>query len=140
MLGQSHSLGASGLFFGQLLGERFPFDERGVGPEMFEVVECAALGREDVQHDVAVVLENPSLGSAAFDTDAGTAAALLHHELDVFGDGAHLASAGCGGHDKEVGDRRNRRQIEYDGLFALEVFAGLRGEAGQLAAGLLALG
>ena len=107
---------------------------------MFEVVECAALGRENVQDDVAVVLENPSFGSAAFDTDAGTAAAFLHQELDVFGDGAHLASAGRGGHDKEIGDRRDRRQIEYDGLFALEVFAGLRGEAGQFAAGLLALG
>ena len=131
---------ASGLFLGQLLGERLPIDERCIGPEMFQVVECAAFGREDVQHDVAVVLENPSFGSAAFDTDTRTAAAFLHHELDVFGDGAHLATAGRGGHDKEIGDWRDRREIEHDSLFAFEVFAGLCGETGQLAAGLLALG
>ena len=138
--GRSHSLGASGLLIGQLLSERLPLDERGVGPEVFEVVEGAALGGEDVQHGVAVVLENPSFGSAAFDTDARTAAVLLHQQLDLFRDGSHLACAGRGGHDKEIGDRRDWDQIEHDGLFALEVFAGLSGEAGQFAAGLLAFG
>lgn len=107
---------------------------------MFEVVEFTTFAREDVQDDVAVILQNPSFRLAAFDTDARTAPSLLHQLLDFFGDGSHLTAAGGGGDDEEVHDRRDRSHVEDEGVLALEVGAGLRGQASKLAAGLLTFG
>lgn len=91
---------------GLLFGDEFPIDLGGVGPEVFEVVEVSAFGREDVQDDVAVVLQNPGPGLAAFNADARAVTARFHQLLDFFGDGSHLASAGGGRDDKKIHDRR----------------------------------
>lgn len=111
-----------------------------MGPEVFEVVKFAALGRENVQDDVAVVLQNPSFGIATFDADPWTTASFLHQLLDLLGDGTHLASAGRSRDHKEIHDGRDLSHIEDEGVFALEIGAGLRGQAGEFAAGLLTLG
>lgn len=107
---------------------------------MFEVVEIAAFGREDVQDDVAVVLQNPRFGITAFDADTRAAAAFLHQLLNLFGDGTHLAPTGCSRDDEEIDDWRDLSQVEDQGVFALEVCTGLRGQTGKFATGLLTIG
>lgn len=126
--------------FGQLLGERLPIDLWGVGPEVFEVVEFAAFGGEDVQDDVAVVLQNPRFRITAFDTDTRAAAAFLHQLLDLFGDGTHLTSAGRGRDDEKIHDWSDLSHIEDEGVFALEICAGLRGQTSKFTTGLLTFG
>lgn len=125
---------------GQLLGEWLPIDLWCVAPEMFEVVEFASFRREDVQDDVTVVLQNPCFRITTFDTDSRAAAPFLHQLLDLFGDGPHLASTGRRRDHKKIHDRRDLSHVEDKGVFALEVCAGLRGQAGQFATGLLTFG
>ena len=46
-----------------------PVDARSIGPKLFQIVECSAFGRKNVQHNIAVVSQDPvTLSSIAFDT------------------------------------------------------------------------
>ncbi len=107
---------------------------------MFEVVELSAFTGKDVQNDVAVVLQNPRFRLAAFDADARAAASFLHQLFDFLGNRSHLAAAVGGRDDEEIHDRRDGSHVENERVLALEVRAGLRGQAGEFTTGLLALG
>ena len=93
-----------------------------------------------MQDNVAVVLQNPGFGFAAFDTNPRTAAPFLHQLFDFFGDGSHLSTARGRRDDEEIRDGRDRSQIENEGVFALQFCAGLCGQTGEFAAGLLTFG
>lgn len=126
--------------FSELLRDGLPVRHRSVTPEVFEVVEFAAFAGEDMQDDVAIVLQNPSFRLATFDTDARAAASFFHQLLDFLGDGSHLTATRGGGDDEEVYNRRDRSHVENKCVLALEVGAGLRRQAGEFTAGLLTFG
>ncbi len=74
-----------------------------------------------MQDDVTVVLQNPSLGFATFDTDSRAAVVCFHQLFDFFGDGSHLPAAGRRRHDEKINDRSDWRHVEHDGVLAFEI-------------------
>src|SRR5690349_3563092 len=90
---------------------------RRVAPEALERVELARLLLEDVEHDVAVIHQDPVRALHALDRLRG--AELLG---DGVGDGAGLPVRSGGGQDEVVGHRRQIDQVEDEdgGSLAVE--------------------
>ena len=110
-----------------------PVHTRGIGPEVFEIVELARLGTEDMQDDVAEVMQNPTRILLALDTK-GARPGRAHHTIDLFRNGAHLPTAGAGGDHEIIDDGGDFSQVEDESLFPAGVFSGLGTQTGGLKA------
>jgi hypothetical protein len=84
---------------------------------MLQVVDFTGFGRKNVEHDVPVVLQEPSTALVAFDPQPrGTF--LAEHPIDFIGDGAHLPGTVPGGHDEIIENRRDGGEIQYNRVLA----------------------
>jgi hypothetical protein len=94
-------------------------------PELFQLIEFALAGREDVHHGSDVIQQHP----AGFGcTVAAARLDIASHErvfFDTVGDGLQLPFAGAGAYDEVVYVGRQLAQIEQDNLFALFVLNGV---------------
>ena len=90
-------------FFGRGLLALLVFLAGKVRPEVLQAVEFAVFLEEDVDDDVAVVLDDPEIVALALGTPE-LVALLLHLFGDVVGDGAHLGGVGAVAHHEEVRD------------------------------------
>ena len=80
---------------GLQLGVEFGRGERAGGlAQAFNVIEGAALGEKDVDHEVHIVEENPFAVTAALDGVGKDAEILLEAMLDLIGDSDGLAVIG----------------------------------------------
>ena len=94
-------------------------------PHLFEIVELADVGAEDVDDRVAGVDQHPVVDRLAFDprrADAGLAAGLD----DPFGDGADMRAGTAGGDDHHVGEGGAAGQVDADDVLGFRVL-----QAGQ---------
>src|SRR5262245_9602518 len=71
---------------------RLPFDAGGVGPEVLQIVEFAGLRAENVQNDVAEVVQDPTRILLPLDSPRARARR-AHHAIDLFRHGVHLPAA-----------------------------------------------
>ena len=120
----------SGLGFGRLAEDGLPVDDLGIGPQAFEIVRGPRLGREDVQHDVAVVLQNPVADAVALETET-LRSEFVHHAVDLLGDGVHLSPAVAAADHEEVDDGRDAGEIEHADVLAAVVVGDLCAPAGK---------
>ena len=105
---------------------------RRVGPEPFQVVEAARLGRHDVDHHVAEVEEHPAAAAAPLGAEPLRAHA-GEPVVDLVGHGRGLPVAVGGEDDEVVGDAGEAAHVEDHRVLRLLVGAGgHRGEGAEL--------
>src|SRR4051812_18814931 len=85
-------------------GRRRPLERRHVAPEPLELVVVALLFEEHVDHEVAVVHEDPTLGVEALDAQRTVPARGRDLLLDLFDDGLDLAGVGPAGDHEPARD------------------------------------
>ena len=78
-----------------------------IAPQIFQIVKSAGIIGEEVCYDVDEIGEDP-LVAAGVGFGAGGKISFVAEFQHVIADAAHLASAGAGGDDEEIRDRRNR--------------------------------
>ena len=82
-----------------------PLDSRRIGPKLFQVVKQSAVRCKNVQHNVAVVRQNPvALCPIAFDADSAVTVFVLELTVHLVGDRMHLPLTGAGGDHEEIDD------------------------------------
>ncbi len=98
---------------GPTASDPLPVDAPGVGPEVLDGEILPGRGIEDVDHHVAVVLDDPLTGCVAFDRKALVALS-VHGRVDLFGDGVDLPAAVAGGQDEEIVKGSEAAHVEDD--------------------------
>jgi len=109
-----------------------PVDGLGASPELFEGVVVAGFIVEEMDHDVAVVLQDPSAGGVAFDADALFAELIGERAIDFFGYGVQLAAAGARGDEEEIEDGGELAKIEQDDVLPAVIVSNPGGGQGHL--------
>ena len=89
-------------------------------PHLFQLIEGAHLGPEDVDDHVACVDQHPVAMRHAFDADLADAG-LVQVFDHAIGDRAHLPAGSSGGYDDEVGERTLAAEIDGDGILGLHI-------------------
>ena len=112
-------------------GLRSPVELRGVAPDLLEGVIGPALRREDVDHEVAVVDQDPAAFLRALQPEL-VLAQLLHLGVDLAGDGVALPPGGGGGDHEEVEQRGRLAQVEEQDVLGPVVVGDPGGEPGVL--------
>src|SRR4051812_5933423 len=95
----------------------FGGDVRRIAPQPLQPVKAAAILREDVEDEVAVVEQDPAAGGGPFDEPRLDAVFLAKLVDDAVRDRDGLAFRGGGAHQEVVGDRgeaRDREDIEIE--------------------------
>ena len=108
---------------------------RSVTPQAVQTVERPLVLKEDVDHEIDVVEQNPVAGALALDVAGGHAQLLGEPVLDLLGDGNHLAVGGAVTDDEVIGEIAPAVKIENDdflGLLVAEGVDGVRQFRGQL--------
>ncbi len=100
----------------------FPIDAFRIGPQAFEIVQLARIGQEDVDDDIAPVLQDPRTLFVPFGRRRFISAG-LHQDANFVSQRVHLANIGAGCNDEKVHNRRDRRQIKYDDVLTAILFA-----------------
>ena len=111
---------------------RLPVDALGAGPKLFQRVVLTSFVVEQVNHKVAVVLENPSAGGVAFHADDFLVELILEGVFDFVGDGVQLPAAGAGNQQEEIENRGHFAEIEQGDFLAAIVVGDLRGSQRNL--------
>src|SRR4029079_6169816 len=90
-------------------------------PHLFQIVEGANLGPEDMHDNVSGIDEDPVSLPHSLDADAGTAASLdvLH---EVVGPGAHVTLRSAARHDHVIAYGGFAGEIDDDAVLGLHVF------------------
>ena len=105
------------------------FDRRRVAPQLFEAVIGARVRREDVQHDVEVVGDDPGRLSLAVDRRRQQALLSLQPTVHLVVDRGRLPRVLARAHDEVVGVGACRPHVENDDVLRQLVL----GEAGDAA-------
>jgi hypothetical protein len=115
-------------------GSRFGFAgfyQRGVAPEIFEVVEFAHVAAHDVDDHVEIIQDHPG----GVDGAVGSARALvvLFFEilLDFIDNGAEVRLAGAGADNEVISDAGDLAEVEDDNVFCLFVVRQFAAEQSQ---------
>ena len=118
----------------------FPRQRHPLGrvPEIFERVELPRLFVEQVDHDRAVVEQNPAAFAVAFDAQPVVAQLVFERVVDFVADGVELPAAVAGGEHEVVELGRQRPHVEHGDVLAAVVGGGPRGGQGELQAALAA--
>ena len=113
--------------------ERLPVHLYDVSPEAFEVVQLPGVFCEDMQNNIPIVSQNPI---AVFALDVATACALAFHQYANFlCNRIALPLIGGGRNNEIVKQRRDFSDIEYNDIFAFEVFTSFCTQAGTFQTG-----
>ena len=108
---------------GPLGGRSGHFDERHIAPQVLEAVVRARLRREDVQHRVEVVGDDPGALALAVDRAREQALVVLQPVAHLVVDRRRLARVAAAAHDEEVGVDGHRPHVEDDDVLG-ELLAG----------------
>src|SRR3954471_16388246 len=68
-----------------------PVDSRGVSPQFLQRVKLTCGGIENMNDEIAIVLDDPSAGFVPFNADSAITK-LRELGIDIFGDGMHLSA------------------------------------------------
>ena len=107
----------------------------GTAPEVFERVVGPRLGLEQMDHDVAVVEQNPAAFFVSFDSQPAVAHPIFQGVVDFLAHGVELAATGAGGEHEVVEHRGQLAHVEHDDVGAAIVFGGLGGQQCPLKTG-----
>jgi hypothetical protein len=110
----------------------------GGGPEVFEGVEVARFGVEQMDHHGTVVEQDPTTLAVALNAEALIAEIGLQRAVDFLADRMELSPAVAGDEDEVVELRRDATHVEKDDVRAAVVVGGARGGESELQAALAA--
>lgn len=86
---------------------------------------------KDVDHHVGVIRDNPLAGGEAIDGHGGDAVIFLQPFLKLAGDCLEMRLGGAGADDEEIGEGRNRAEVDGDDVFSFLVGGNRGAEAGE---------
>jgi len=92
----------------------WPINAFGASPELLQRVIAAGLVVEEVNHQIAVILQDPGAGSVAFDADPLFAELLGERVVDFFGDSVELPATGPSGDQEEIEDGGQLAKVQKD--------------------------
>ena len=107
-------------------------------PEVFERVELARFGVEQVDHDRAVVEQDPAALVVAFDAHPLVAQLAFEHVVDFVADGVQLPAAVAGDEHEVVELGRQLLHVEHDDILAAVVVGRARSGQRELQAAFVA--
>jgi hypothetical protein len=99
-----------------------------VPPKPFEIVVGARTRKEDVDDEVAVILEDPLGVIVPFDGN-GRFAAFLHLQIDLVADGLILPAVIAGADQKVIGEAGDLSKVKDD--YVLSLFRVCRSNCGN---------
>ena len=118
-----------------LLDER----RRRCAPHLFQIVEEANLGPEQMDDDVAGIEQDPIAMGLAFDRHTAMAG-FLELGRDLFGQCRDLAGRAAAGDHQVIRDARFAFQIDHDDVFGLALIEGMHDQAEHVGRGYGSLG
>lgn len=112
----------------------FPVDARSFSPEVLQVIQLAGVGREEVNDQVAVVLQQPLARFFSLISDP-LRATVLEHLVDFLCHGLHLPGAGACRQDEVIDDGSHSRKVEDQRILPASVLKNTSGQTRLLQTG-----
>src|SRR6185369_4478102 len=97
-----------------------------LAPQTLEVVKLSRLLLEDMDHEIAVVQQNPLRGFVALNARGGFAG-FLELVVNSVGDRLHLSLVRAAEDHKVVGETRDLAQVQHDRIDGFLLAASLKG-------------
>ena len=106
-------------------------EARCIAPQVFEAVVGAFVFMKNMHHHVGVIRDDPLARRVAIDGQRRHAVFRLQPVLDLAGDRFQVRLGSAGADDEEIGEGRNRAEVDGDDVLGFLVGGDRSAEAGE---------